>query len=77
MTELMRDSLILARNLGMDVFNALNLMQNKEFLQVKNRRCFVCVCVCVYLLNWHITAQSGSVILVILCHSHCVCVCVH
>lgn len=35
MTELMRDSLVLARNLGMDVFNALNLMQNQEFLQVK------------------------------------------
>lgn len=35
MTELIRDSLILARNLGMDVFNALNLMQNKEFLQVR------------------------------------------
>lgn len=34
MTELMRDSLVLARNLGMDVFNALNLMQNQEFLQV-------------------------------------------
>eukprot|EP00903_Cladosiphon_okamuranus_P011709 g11012.t1 len=33
MTELMRDSLVLARNLGMDVFNALNLMQNQEFLQ--------------------------------------------
>ena len=51
---------------------------------------FVCVCVCmcvfVYLLNCvcvcvfiklHITAQSGLVILVILCHSRvCVCVCV-
>lgn len=35
MTELMRDSLVLARNLGMDVFNALNLMQNQEFLQVR------------------------------------------
>lgn len=34
MTDLIRDSLILARNLGMDVFNALNLMQNQEFLQV-------------------------------------------
>lgn len=37
MTELMRDSLVLARNLGMDVFNALNLMQNQEFLQVRCR----------------------------------------
>lgn len=37
MTELMRDSLVLARNLGMDVFNALNLMQNQEFLQVRKR----------------------------------------
>lgn len=36
MTELMRDSLVLARNLGMDVFNALNLMQNKEFLEVSS-----------------------------------------
>lgn len=36
MTELMRDSLVLARNLGMDVFNALNLMQNEEFLQVRS-----------------------------------------
>lgn len=39
MTELMRDSLVLARNLGMDVFNALNLMQNQEFLQVSHTRC--------------------------------------
>ena len=36
MTELMRDSLVLARNLGMDVFNALNLMQNNEFLQASH-----------------------------------------
>ena len=33
------------------------------------------VCVRVY-IELHITAQSGPVILVILCHSHCVCVCV-
>lgn len=39
MTELMRDSLVLARNLGMDVFNALNLMQNQEFLQVPTIPC--------------------------------------
>ena len=30
---------------------------------------FVCVCVCVF-IKLHITAQSGLVILVILCHSH-------
>ena len=46
----------------------------------------VCVCVCVCVFNkLHITAQSGPVILVILCHSNylpegindtCVCVCV-
>ena len=43
----------------------------------------VCVCVCVF-IKLHITAQSGPVILVILCHSHWssrggindVCVCV-
>ena len=46
----------------------------------------VCVCVCVF-IKLHITAQSGLVILVILCHSRwssqgginytcCVCVCV-
>ena len=46
----------------------------------------MCVCVCVF-IKLHITAQSGPVILVILCHSHwssqgginvcmCVCVCV-
>ena len=29
----------------------------------------VCVCVCVF-IELHITAQSGLVILVILCHSH-------
>ena len=29
---------------------------------------FVCVCVCVF-IKLHITAQSGLVILVILCHS--------
>ena len=28
-----------------------------------------CVCVCVF-IKLHITAQSGPVILVILCHSH-------
>lgn len=31
----MRDSLVLARNMGMDVFNALNLMENQDFLQVR------------------------------------------
>ena len=29
----------------------------------------VCVCVCVF-IKLHITAQSGPVILIILCHSH-------
>ena len=29
----------------------------------------VCVCVCVF-IKLHITAQSGPVILVVLCHSH-------
>ena len=29
----------------------------------------VCVCVCVF-IKLHITAQSGPVILVIICHSH-------
>ena len=29
----------------------------------------VCVCLCVF-IKLHITAQSGPVILVILCHSH-------
>ena len=29
----------------------------------------VCVCVCVF-MKLHITAQTGPVILVILCHSH-------
>ena len=37
-------------------------------------RC-VCVCVCVF-IKLHITAQSGLVILVILCPWQCVCVCV-
>ncbi|CAM9655583.1 unnamed protein product [Discosporangium mesarthrocarpum] len=32
MTQLIRDSLVMARGRGMDVFNALNLMQNQEFL---------------------------------------------
>ena len=31
--------------------------------------CIVCVCVCVF-IKLHIIAQSGPVILVILCHSH-------
>ena len=38
-------------------------------------RVCVYVDVCVF-SKLHITAQSGPVILVILCHSHCVCVCV-
>ena len=33
LTELMRDALILAKNEGMDVFNALDLMDNDEFLE--------------------------------------------
>ena len=55
-----------------------------------NRNRFVCVCVCVCVcacvcvfIKLHMTAQSGLVILVILCHSRCppkgglcVCVCV-
>lgn len=32
LTELMRDCLILAKNEGLDVFNALNLMENEKFL---------------------------------------------
>mmetsp|Transcript_10956 Transcript_10956/g.16137 ORF Transcript_10956/g.16137 Transcript_10956/m.16137 type:complete len:426 (+) Transcript_10956:148-1425(+) len=32
-TQLMKDCLILAKNLGADVFNALNLMENDEFLK--------------------------------------------
>lgn len=30
--DLMKDALVLARNRGMDVFNALNLMENEQFL---------------------------------------------
>ena len=30
----------------------------------------MCVCVCVFLFKLHITAQSGPVTLVILCHLH-------
>ena len=37
-------------------------------LTPKGRMC-VCVCVCVF-IKLYITAQSGLVILVILCHSH-------
>eukprot|EP00584_Thalassiosira_punctigera_P010807 CAMPEP_0172546074 /NCGR_PEP_ID=MMETSP1067-20121228/15898_1 /TAXON_ID=265564 ORGANISM="Thalassiosira punctigera, Strain Tpunct2005C2" /NCGR_SAMPLE_ID=MMETSP1067 /ASSEMBLY_ACC=CAM_ASM_000444 /LENGTH=513 /DNA_ID=CAMNT_0013332945 /DNA_START=181 /DNA_END=1722 /DNA_ORIENTATION=+ len=33
LTELMRDCLILAKNEGHDVFNALNLMENERFLE--------------------------------------------
>ena len=33
LTELMKDALILARTKKMDVFNALNLMDNDEFLK--------------------------------------------
>jgi glycylpeptide N-tetradecanoyltransferase len=32
LTELMRDCLIMAKNEGLDVFNALNLMENDRFL---------------------------------------------
>jgi len=32
-TDLMQDALIAARNQGFDVFNALDLMHNKEFLE--------------------------------------------
>ncbi len=30
LTELMRNALVLARNLDMDVFNALNIMENEQ-----------------------------------------------
>jgi glycylpeptide N-tetradecanoyltransferase len=33
LTELMRDSLIMAKKGGSDVFNALNLMDNERFLE--------------------------------------------
>jgi hypothetical protein len=33
LVDLMRDCLILAKNEGADVFNALNLMDNDEFLK--------------------------------------------
>lgn len=33
LVDLMRDCLIQARNTGSDVFNALDLMNNKEFLE--------------------------------------------
>lgn len=33
LVDLMTDSLIFARNLGADVFNALDLMENKSFLE--------------------------------------------
>ena len=36
--------------------------------RVKGKASRVCVCVCVF-IKLHITAQSGLVILVILCHS--------
>jgi len=32
-TELMQDGLIVAKNMGFDVFNALDLMENKQFLE--------------------------------------------
>lgn len=32
----MNDALILAKNEGFDVFNALNIMENEKFLKVSN-----------------------------------------
>ena len=37
--------------------------------KTNSRSMCVCVCVCIF-IKLHITAQSGPVILVILCHSH-------
>jgi glycylpeptide N-tetradecanoyltransferase len=49
--SLMRDSLIFARNLGADVYNALDVMENREFLDVlqfgKGNGCLQ-----YYLYNW-------------------------
>ena len=42
---------------------------DKENLHVMGVEWCVCVCVCVF-IKLHITAQSGLVILVILCPSH-------
>ncbi|KAF4736787.1 glycylpeptide N-tetradecanoyltransferase, partial [Perkinsus olseni] len=35
--QLMSDALVLAKQKGYDVFNALNLMDNNEFLEVVNK----------------------------------------
>ena len=42
--------------------------EGKKRVKGKASRVCVCVCVCVF-IKLHITAQSGLVILVILCHS--------
>ena len=60
-----------------DVVNNPELSNRKKRLQHRGVEVCVCVCVCVCVfIKLHITAQSGPVILVILCHSQCVCVCV-
>ena len=45
------------------------MVLEKVELILCNARYCVCVCVCVF-IKFHITAQSGPVVLVILCHSH-------
>ena len=41
----------------------------KHLVPPRDSTLIMCVCVCVF-IKLHITAQSGPVILVILCHSH-------
>ena len=51
--------------------NSRTLSENKEEQQLLLLIIIQCVCVCVCVfIKLHITAQSGLVILAIICHSH-------
>ena len=57
------------RSPGRLLLQLQRLSSAARFRLTPTGRCCVCVCVNVF-IKLHITAQSGSVILVIICHSH-------
>ena len=62
------DAVFLLTRFGERLYRSLESSQNNTLFMCMCMCLFVCVCVCVF-IKLHMTAQSGLVILVILCHS--------
>ncbi len=61
LTELMRNALVLARSVDMDVFNALNIMENEQVCLVVHHS--ICVCV---LCAWGCSVWTTTLMMVVL-----------